>query len=440
MKIKVATVSKMTFIYIVIYGMFSRYIEYSKIWNGILLFFFLVHFLLLNNQNIIIKSRMTTLFCLLSMLFIILSTILGVSNRYFSKNFRIYLWPMLIVLLLLNCAYNVRQKEMINQCFLPFNIMWTVNLVILQFQNMGNSIMIKDTWLSANSYYQDLCCGLFGLNGTHELCLFAAFMFVYNMYYADIVAKRTQKKIIVAYTLLTEVYHLVQSTMNDNVSAFIIIPMFCLIFILLRSQWKYGSISKKIVTFFKYFLFIFILVVIAFSIPSINDFVKVIVAERINLVININPGKVNGSNERLAIFAYAITNDWAWRLGKGFGTYGINGIGTGGFLGFSHFGLNNLGSFVVLGGVWTYLFHVLFISSALKDMLVKNREKSNLLFLCFAIVIILTVYTVPFTSPVLMIWIGLIFFVLGLLRDDYLHKEVNGNGQFSACKCHYSCF
>ena len=64
-----------------------------------------------------------------------------------------------------------------------------------------------------------------------------------------------------------------------------------------------------------------------------------------------------GSTERIAIIMFALEKPSTWIIGTGFGS---SFIYESGYMGFVHFGQADLGSILILGGIWYLIIQVIF--------------------------------------------------------------------------------
>ena len=175
-----------------------------------------------------------------------------------------------------------------------------------------------------------------------------------------------------------------------------------------------------LITNIKYMVISIIFIGIVINIPGVHNFITQKFMTRVDMIFNYNSYEVKGGNERLSIVSEGMKNRWFWLLGTGIGAWEIN---TGGYLNFEHFGLSNIGSFTTLGGVWLYIAFCLFYSNMLKNIYNKGEENRFVFMIFFDIILVLKIYTVIYTSPVLMIWLCLILYVLGLCKDKELNEE-----------------
>lgn len=406
--------------FISIYGLFSRYIGYTGLWNNIMILI-VVYVLVTNNYKVVrewISSKAIVVSSVLSISFLIMSVFFTSSNSVLIENLQLILYPALMCFLIWHYNQSDGITSFFNNMFVFFNLMWLINLFVLSRQVSGTGFMIKDEWFAINNFYPDQCAGLFGNSGTHELGMFSIFILVYNFYYANY--KSRNRKLILIYTFFSEMLMLIFSTYNENMALFILLPLFGFIYILLKNDWINHNIFNKIVGYGKYIFIAFFLIVIAGLLPGIGEYIQSELFNRISNIFLFDVSLANGSNERLAIPMYALINGFGWMFGSGFGSWGIH---LGGFLNFNHFGLNSAGSFIALGGIWFYISYCSLYASTLKEICYRNVAKGNLWFVSMVVIVGLSVYTTIFTSAVSVVWLALTFSIFGEMKKEIMNDQ-----------------
>ena len=401
--------SKITLIYIMLLGLFSRYTEHYYLWKII----FLCMFGCLCVSRKFVKQLckiISNKYLIFSIAISLFSICFSNNNMYLISNLNLLLWLFLfmitIVTIFLSEPENV--STVLKKSCLPLNVLMIINLVILIIQCMGIPIFIKNSWRELNSYYEDLCCGLFGYNGTHELTMFLLFMNAFNL--SSWSNCRKNKKAFIVYICIVDVLIALTSTKNDNIAMVLLIPFFLVVYLLVIEYLKKEKISIILNKFGRYIVILCVMVLVAFMIPSTRKFINEYVLIRVNMVINVtNPRyQINGSNERLAIPLNALYHINGWLFGEGIGAASYGG---GSFFGYNHFGLSSIGTLVMTGGIWFYLFYTLFYAKTIMKM-VKSRHKFPEI-LCFGLIVLLTIYTIFYTSFVTTIWYTFFFMVIG---------------------------
>lgn len=405
-------VPQLIIIFIIANGLFSKYIEHTTLWNWASLVLLILAVSSKHKRIITLKNNADMI---LSFVAVLILLIIGIffseSNEFIFANLITVTYPAVICLLALFVSENNFSIAYLDSLFKFLNVVWLINLIVLFLQIQGTGFLIKRSWLEINSFYQDHWCGLFGNSGTHELSMFSIFMLVYNLYYSAYKLDNYKKKRrLVIYTIITEAVMLVFSAYNENIALFALLPGFALLYYLLKIEWTSRNISQWIVQYGKYILLVIIIIGLVFAIPTIRKYIMESIINRLNKVLVFETLQTNGSNERFAIPLYALKNGWGWRLGKGFGAWGLH---LGGYMGFGHFGLNSISSFITLGGIWFYIAYSSFYASVLKALCGVRKNGSKLWIAGMIAVVVLTSYTILFSSVVCSVWFTMTFLIFG---------------------------
>lgn len=421
--IKFRDISKITFIYIIIVALFSRYIEHFYIWKILLLFLFFLQIFYKKFRKCL-TNLLTNKYLVLSIIILFTSSLISTTNTYFLNNLNLLIWPNLFMILIV-CIYLIYPKlikELIDKSILPLNIMLIINLIVLMIQIYVKPIFIKSSWLNMNPYYPDLCSGLFGYNGTHELTMYILFMNILNIYW---IKKSYKNRIhILIYLFVINIITLFTATKNDNIALFILLPLFLVSYFLLIEHFKFKNLNYILFKIIKYVtLILFISIPLLFALPTLRSFIDEFVIIRTRMVLNIwnSNYQVNGSNERLAIVQTSLNNFYGWLFGLGFGTYSYGG---GNYLGFEHFGLSSMGSMIATSGIWFFLFYTMYFTKTLTSIFSNNKK--FIIVICFFWILGLSFYTIFYTSFVTTIWFSLIFIVLSILKE-YIERNIESN-------------
>lgn len=405
--------------YLLILGMFSRWVEASRIWRLLLLILFCI---LLTKKIFLRRTKKLILsfWFLCPVALYLLSGVLGDSTKYFFFNLNRITWPVMIAI---SIAIIVSSKphvafKLFDKNFLFLNIVWTINIVVLAIQCSGTPFLIKKSWLEINSFYKDQCSGLFGNSGTHELSAFSIFMIMYDLYMGYYRKKGLTSKFTIGFAFITAGITLILSTQNDNMALLFILPLFIMLFYLQKAQWSGKNFNVKLIRTMKYVIPIIILLVIVVQIPAISDFITDKVIRRIDRMINYNATGIAGSNVRTAAVIYTFTKGRGWFLGFGVGTWPFaEGAAEGNFHGFTNFGLNSMSAYLMLGGVWMYTASVLLFARFLYIASYRKEKISGYFLICISVVILFTFYTVLFNSFQSMLWLMMTFTAFGFCRD-----------------------
>lgn len=399
-------VSDLLLNYILLMATLANYVENISVWYALFLVFFGIAILL--NKKLaygILKSARSLPF-LAVLLF--LSFLVSRDNKYTFDNLMRLMVPLLVVISLVAMAHFDLQKFKNDICekTILLNFWWVINLVVLGIQLTGVPFMIKQSWLNKPHMYEDLCCGLFGFNRTHELAFFSCMILICNLSYAK--RKNHQFRIRwYAYTAITEILMLVFSIYNDNSALFILMPTVLFLYIILQNIKSGKRISNKIIQMLKYILFVCILLAVVYSIPSVREFIDGHLTKRINVLINFKTQDSYASNERIADIAFAFLNSSTWFVGKGIGTEQIGEHVAHGFL---HFGISSIGITLYLCGIWFFCIYISILSRSCVSLLCSTKEKKWLLtIIALGILLFFAFYSPIFISVASLVWIMLIF-------------------------------
>lgn len=414
-----------TGILLIIMGMFSKYLECEKICMYILtLLFICLIFINITFRRTLQQNRVGLFFgtTILSG-YILLNVLFTNETRYLESNLK---YPLCILSVLLVISVLTLNKkgilsDIFEKSFVLINTFGLINQIVLTVQVNIHGFMMKDSWLAINSYYEDLCDGLFGLNGTHEMTYFFCFLILYNFYYSKYIAKGRKRKIMLGlYNLFLIIWMAFLSTQNDNISYAFILALMLGTYTLMSATWEGKKLPIKII---KYTFLTICVLVIVFNIPGVNTFINEILLERFRLMfVGLNYSNALGGNERLGIVYYALEREFGWSFGIGLGSYKwVTNAGES-FMGFAHFGLNSLSAFVTLGGMAFYILYVCFYSWIIWKM---DKQKNDYLFLGIVIlqVVVASFYTIIFTSFVSSIWFCLSMSLFTLAKNDIIFNK-----------------
>ena len=248
-----------------------------------------------------------------------------------------------------------------------------------------------------NTFKPDLISGLFGFNGTPMLAMFSCFFFIYDLwYYRNILNKRRKIPFLIYYfSMLAFVLYV--SIPSDNKGLYIELAISFLIY-LTAIPGGYAKVIERIKKRAKLLiilLIVFVVVIITYMYYSPFTYA----VDQITYVLNKGytmKSSGTGSAERFGIIYYFFSSNINKLTGAGIGTMewkAENGFG------FELFGQNDLGSFLVLGGV---LFLIVIFCSFIY-VWQKSNGSIKLTFLEFAFFLFLMIYTQPFTTTSIMI-------------------------------------
>ena len=398
----------------------GRYIEFTKYSNYLvaaMIFVLTIFEIKKSSIKLSYKKYIDFIICIF---IIFINIICSENNNYLSMNIKAILFPMLFVYSTLYIFNNTKFfKNILRNDFVfkLLNIFWIVNLIVLYLQLKGTGIFIKNSWLEKNSFYLDHCSGLFGFSGTHQLTFFSIFILFYNIEYIRN-SKLKNKLYIYIYIVITEIIIMMFSTQNDNTFFMLLLPIMTGYYFLFKLISDKKKVSKKIIWVIIFFLLIVFMFVFLSS--YIEKFLEPVIY-KLNITIeSMNNKNAYGGNERLAIFFNALQEHNGWKFGESFGGTYLNESGA---FGFAHFGLSNIGSFTMLGGIWFYLMICYIYTNML--MKISNSKNVFLSILIFAMLILDSAYSDIFISSTSMFWITMFYLILGIDHTKYKEENVN---------------
>lgn len=352
--------------------------------------------------------------------FLAVSYVCGIDRGYAKRNLLTIVKVTIIqmsILMLANIRYFDFFKEL-KKCFWVFNFWGFLNMAVLTIQINVRGFLMLPAWLSMNTYYEDLCSGLFGYNGTHRLSIYMTFLFLYNLYYAEFeLRKKSRQKRLYIYNFLLLGWHFVLSTKNDNMTIYMLTAIFFVGYIFMDMHWRQYLIVTKLFKWLKYIAVGLLVVIIVFTIPVTREFIMDGVIGRIMKLTTVTSSTGSGSTERLSILLYSFENGFGYGIGKGIGYFPFGGDWetNASVVGFQHFGLSSMSSIIYLLGLWFYLFYVVWISKMYQGMCRKN-DRLFLIVILF-IMLFLTFYTTNFTSTPMSTSLMLLFAVFCMMEE-----------------------
>ena len=419
----ILTVSMWYYLFV---GMIGRYSEKGIYWFALSIVLLLVLTAEHSNQIKKIICRLNTLIVLMSWLCILFMNVLidfNISNIY--TNLINLAFPFIIgsVLLISKQDNRFNHKRFLQGSFGVINCWWMINLIVVSIQNTGNPFLIKSQWLADNSFYPDLCCGLFGFNGTHELAFFSCCVLIIDLYYIEICKSRTVKVLVAIWMVLSEAFNLVLSFGNDNKASFILIPATLVIYIIFKLKWEQTSLVKRSLKYLKYVAIGVVLIIVLLRIPQVMLILKKSLFPKVwRILFYRRASSIDGGNERLAIISDSFSSIRTWLIGEGIGSsLWIEEKAHG----YSHYGLNSMGSFLVQMGVWFTSLQIILYSGICYLLTSLNSNRKIFLnvirMLCIVYIVTISIYSPIFTSYTSSYWIFMVFYCLGGLH--YIIQE-----------------
>lgn len=407
--------TKITMGYFIFMGLFCRFVEFYSLWKLISLMLIAMLFVSKKFSAEMKKFHLNISF--IAMIFIIIvSCLYSNTYTYIVGNVLYIIWPLLYLATICCLVGSNAQivESFVDKLFVPLNVFFVFNILLALIQTTGYPLLIRSSWLEYNSFYEDLCCGMFGLNGTHEFTTFTLFMNIFILTYAS-KPERRNKKFIYLYLVLMDLLLLFLSTRNDNVAMFVLLPMFIGLFVLSRIHFHTKNVRKTIKRILKISIPLLLILLVVMNIPYVKHYLDKYVWIRINMLLNFRKDyfQIAGSNERLAIVFDALSSASGWLIGRGFG---VADFGGGSYFGYGSFGLSSIGSFIMIGGIWFYLLFTYQVTRELQ-YLVCNKTKVDFLGrIIFLVVVVYSAYTILYTSFVSTFWFGMIFLELGVYK------------------------
>jgi len=155
------------------------------------------------------------------------------------------------------------------------------------------------------------------------------------------------------------------------------------------------------------------------SISNVRGFLYDVVVAKILNVFNVGSSSTSGGGtERMGILLYALENKFGYKMGKGIGYYyfwGSTRKNNSYNVGFVHFGISSLSSFVYLMGIWFYAFYLVWFT---KMFNLYEKNSDQLFFIIELLLnIFLTFYTTNLTLFSVIACNGLLFAVFSMMKN-----------------------
>lgn len=329
----------------------------------------------------------------------ILGLLLGdtFNGGYALSNFLIQFYPMVYTYFIVFLRRN--KPEVIDSClqrgFWIFNITMIANIIVLLMQIFAPySVIAVVDETQYISYYEDNISGLFQYASTHVVCLFTIFIVLYDISHGKELKKgiRALERALIIIMIAVVLFIAANS---DNKAFFLLFPL------ALFAYWYAGDMSS-IKRYARVMVGIILIPLIIYGLyignAAVREVIDTNVLKTLDLIVAArNLGaSANGSKERVAIIFDGLSMFSTWLVGKGFGSTSIYGSG---FLGYNHFGQADLGSILVLGGIWYLLLLLYYYLKSFSIIIGVNSLKNHraLTWSVVVIVISVAVYTQSFT-------------------------------------------
>lgn len=274
-----------------------------------------------------------------------------------------------------------------------FNIIMLINIPFLILQLGGNTELsgIHPKTLT-NTFSSDLVSGLFGYNGTGFLTMYFCFLIVYNFaLYKQ--GNIKQKKLFIIYNLSLIGFESFVAANSDNKALFVLAPLFLITYIVIFHIDLYKNFLRKAKLLVDYVIKgIFAIVLFFFvSQPFIGtiDQLKEMLAS-----LNYGMSHANlayGGAERIGTIVYALNNSSIRWTGAGIAKHTWQESYC---LGFAHFGINDFGSFLCLGGLLFLILLICFMLSVYRNIFSDCITR----YTFFTLTIVVLIYTQLLTA------------------------------------------
>lgn len=264
--------------------------------------------------------------------------------------------------------------------------------------------------------YMDSISGLFGKYGTPIIAIFVSFIVVYDL----LLLKQQKSKILRMELVTILISNIILAALNDNKAFYLILLLFPL-FLWFAINYEHAidrnsiqRIIKMSIRIGALFVLGILLLQILINYTFVGEYYNRIIHE-----ITIGWEKTNlvqGSNERFGMISFALQNMDTRYFGYGLGTSIWKQES---MFGFAHFGQNDIGVFLILGGV------IFVISLTLYFYLIFHHifKRKIISLLAVVVLLILGIYTQIFTSISMMgcviLYILVCWFALLLERKTF---------------------
>lgn len=269
--------------------------------------------------------------------------------RIFLFNTRHILVSILIIISIgIIGSQTSKAKRILTDFFYIINGYMVLNVFVLILE-LNGFLFLAGRHETENTFVPDLICGLFGYNGTQMLGMFSCFFLLYDLWYYRTILSSKKKKSFMVYYIIMLGFLLYISVPNDNKSFyFILLYTYGLYFISCQNnRQKRKEKRKEIrVVFFITLIGMLLFLTLYFSYFPFKRKIDL----SMQIFINAISGKfITGSSERFMMIDYFFRNNNINKLlGEGYSSMRWNEKMGFGFL---HFGQNDMGPFLLLGGL-----------------------------------------------------------------------------------------
>lgn len=428
MKLGRKSLDKIIIYYFLSYLTFSGLIDIYFMWHVVIIILYIIAFFVYRIHEK--GSLIIEILLIFSTSLFLISVFISNNKEALANNFRSSLYSLCAIgiLYIINRYNNDLLCRKMFEHIRFFNILLIINIVVLAVQVRHTGFLIKSSWLSANSYYEDHCAGLFGFNATNVLGLYSIYVMMLNLAYIRVCVKNKKKLILL--TLLEQIVMAFLSQFNDNTGFYMLIGIFLCVYVYTVIQHN-KDLVKRIAKIWKYLLIVIILFIVALNIPVLGDYIKETVVEKIQRVLFYDSyGGASGGSERLAIIRYGLSKKSTMGFGTGAGaTKWIQGN----TFGFDHFGINSMGSYIIIAGIWFYITYTLLYSEIYYDLLSNMSKKKNyfMKLIIFVVVVIFSIYTTIYNDARTALLVGFISVVIKSMLTENIERDRDNKKNYS---------
>ena len=296
--------------------------------------------------------------------------LLGGNMETFRANILLLLYPFVYTLYFFLLVTNKRDflLGLFDAGFPVFNAILLLNMAIMFIQYSTHGMIAATT--NDISYFEDNISGLFSYASVHAVALYTSFVVLYNFVWIRRLRGPLWPSLAIAYNVCLIVLSFYLATLNDNKALFIILPLVLVMFWLISVMRGEADVSGP---FFWLVALYFILTIAYALVPAFQILVDTQVFGLFDMVgSSASVGTAaDGSNERIAIIGFALLRPATWSLGEGLGASSFYASG---FMSFNHFGQADMGSFLILMGVWETAAYVAFFHSVVSEFMEQEKR------------------------------------------------------------------
>lgn len=321
--------------------------------------------------------------------------LLGGNMETFRANILLLLYPFVYTLYFFLLVTNKRDflLGLFDAGFPVFNAILLLNMAIMFIQYSTHGMIAATT--NDISYFEDNISGLFSYASVHAVALYTSFVVLYNFVWIRRLRGPLWPSLAIAYNVCLIVLSFYLATLNDNKALFIILPLVLVMFWLISVMRGEADVSAP---FFWLVALYFILTIAYALVPAFQILVDTQVFGLFDMVGSSAAvgTAADGSNERIAIIGFALLRPATWSLGEGLGASSFYASG---FMSFNHFGQADMGSFLILMGVWETAAYVAFFHSVVSEFMEQEKgSNGRIVRLLLLLTILITfLYTQCFT-------------------------------------------